>query len=780
MNRQTGTTPKYAQTAPRGGAAWRIGRTVRRRWLRRRGGPFLRLLASLFMVLSSLPVSVLFPPDAFGMTTAAAAMDVFGANSLSVQAADVATPSATPTATAGTPTAAATETATGKPTTAPPNSSTAVATGTPTATPAGAATAVSPSTPTATATNTPTAAAAAGTPTTAPATPPTTTATNTPTATATSTVTAIATSTPTAAATSTPTAEPTSTPTEQPSSNGGAYEGPREAEAPKGIGESPKKPDASSLPGGLPPAAPDGGSGSGGTPAVEGLKVYNVNDTDDEYDINCIFRIPFQAGCTLRKAVVMGNYYDGGAIINLPAGVYQITTNESERDPDISGIKGDYLIWTPITINGAGAGKTIIEAGDNASSAVNRLFTVADTGSLTLNGVTLRNSKSQGKSWGSVIQNFGSVTLNDSEVYSSSSVGAVIANMDQQGSPAPSMTILRSTIADTTPGPGGTVHNGRGTMTIINSTISGNSNNAVVNYGTTTILNSTIAGNSGSGVLQATGSLTLQNTLIANNTYSNCSATQKAPITSTGHNLSSDGSCGFVYTGGYDGVDPKLGPLQDNGGTTRTRAPLPGSAALDAGDNAGCAAGGVAGIDQRKSPRPRPADLACDIGAFELDGATGSKLAVAVAIPDGGLTVNQKFSVTVQAQNGGNQPIPLPAAPINFTLSVGAGTGALNGPITGQIPAGANSVTISGLSYNVSQPGVVLRAIPATGSLVAGFSASFEVLPVGFIKFIDVSPPNPLLARTFSITVGVEDKKKVDRPMDAASAITLSLKTGTG
>ena len=50
-----------------------------------------------------------------------------------------------------------------------------------------------------------------------------------------------------------------------------------------------------------------------------------------------------------------------------------------------------------------------------------------------------------------------------------------------------------------------------------------------------------------------------------------------------GHNLDDDASCGLQGAGDLSGADPRLGPLQDNGGPTPTRALLEGSAAIDAG-----------------------------------------------------------------------------------------------------------------------------------------------------------------------------------------------------
>jgi hypothetical protein len=57
-------------------------------------------------------------------------------------------------------------------------------------------------------------------------------------------------------------------------------------------------------------------------------------------------------------------------------------------------------------------------------------------------------------------------------------------------------------------------------------------------------------------------------------------------------------------------IDPRLGPLADNGGPTRTLALLVGSPAMDA-----ASAGECPGKDQRGVNRPQ--GVACDIGSYE-------------------------------------------------------------------------------------------------------------------------------------------------------------------
>ena len=65
--------------------------------------------------------------------------------------------------------------------------------------------------------------------------------------------------------------------------------------------------------------------------------------------------------------------------------------------------------------------------------------------------------------------------------------------------------------------------------------------------------------------------------------------------------------------------DPKLGPLAANGGATRTHALLPGSPAIDRGNNAA----GLA-FDQRGAGSPRRIGAAPDIGAYEAAAAVAA------------------------------------------------------------------------------------------------------------------------------------------------------------
>jgi hypothetical protein len=136
------------------------------------------------------------------------------------------------------------------------------------------------------------------------------------------------------------------------------------------------------------------------------------------------------------------------------------------------------------------------------------------------------------------------------------------------------------------------------------------------------VFSSTIAGNTSAGdsaaglYVRYASTLTtiLHNTIIANNTTGGIESD-----VSTGPGLTISGSNNLIMAHPIEATvpadtisaDPKLGPLQDNGGPTRTMALKAGSPAIDKG--------GVTGLhaDQRGSKRVIGSNP--DIGAFELD-----------------------------------------------------------------------------------------------------------------------------------------------------------------
>jgi endonuclease G, mitochondrial len=91
-------------------------------------------------------------------------------------------------------------------------------------------------------------------------------------------------------------------------------------------------------------------------------------------------------------------------------------------------------------------------------------------------------------------------------------------------------------------------------------------------------------------------------------------------------------------------------------------------------------------------------------------------------------TLNAPFSITVQAQDNSSIAQNV-VSTTSFSISLNTGTGVLGGTLTGSIPAGSNSVTVSGLTYNKEENGVILTATRTSGDvLMAANSAVFNVL----------------------------------------------------
>jgi len=278
----------------------------------------------------------------------------------------------------------------------------------------------------------------------------------------------------------------------------------------------------------------------------------------------------------------------------------------------------------------------------NGNSAGSDGGAIDNAGTLTLTDTALNNNISNGG--GGAINNLGTLNIDHSTLsnnFSSASGGAISA---QTGV----LTVTASTINDNIAAAGGGVFvaaggtlnligsnvstnhasatsgggvGGNGHFVVANSTFSANTaaadggaiyNNKASN--TNKVVNSTLAGNTaanGGNLANAAGTLLLQNSIVANSGGGgNCHGTVTA---GTGFMTwpASDTTCGAFSIG-----NPVLGPLQDNGGPTFTMLPGAGSALLDAGNSATCAAAPVSNRDQRGVARPQGAG--CDIGAVEL------------------------------------------------------------------------------------------------------------------------------------------------------------------
>jgi CSLREA domain-containing protein len=361
---------------------------------------------------------------------------------------------------------------------------------------------------------------------------------------------------------------------------------------------------------------------------------FTVTRTDDPAPNGCAVN-----DCSLREAVLAANAGSGGDQIALPAGHFRLGIPGLGEQ---AGATGDLDLTKSVTITGAGARSTVIDA-----RHLDRVFDVLGGTTVLISDVTITGGVTTDN--GAGIESVGTLTLVRDTLADNNASGAADGGaVDSNG---PSLTITQSTLAGNQGYNGGAIHYAH-MLTVADSTITGNAGGGPgVNGGggaisgsagaTALIKSSTITGNEafngvGSGGGIDSPGVTLQNSIVSDNrayepdlsaAYSdNCAAA----AASQGHNLSDDTSCGLTSAGDHQGVPVPLGPLADNGGPTDTQAPAPGTIAVDAGT--GCPA-----TDQRGVSRPR--GPACDIGAYEVAPPLATTAAPS-GITFGGATLN--------------------------------------------------------------------------------------------------------------------------------------------
>ena len=325
---------------------------------------------------------------------------------------------------------------------------------------------------------------------------------------------------------------------------------------------------------------------------------------------------------TLRAAVATanGNTEADTITFNLPADSRTIT------------LASQIFFATTHKTTLDGTGESVTVSGNGAS----RVFNVRD-GNVTVKRLTVSggSARTGGDNYGGGISvQYGNLAVIESTVSGNTAIrgGGIYSATNLSGTST--TTIENSTISGNTAGWGGGIFNDGGRTNITSSTITRNYADSLYQ-----------SSGGGAGVLSEGDTLietVVANSIISDN-FSNCSeasvcafrhdgdvdfGTNSPPhnsFTSQGYNIIGDssreydpqyGSAGraidaFNKTGDQRGVtDPKLGPLQDNGGPTNTHALLTGSPAIDRGST-------TLATDQRGVPRPQGA--ADDVGAFELE-----------------------------------------------------------------------------------------------------------------------------------------------------------------
>src|SRR5262249_57996491 len=94
---------------------------------------------------------------------------------------------------------------------------------------------------------------------------------------------------------------------------------------------------------------------------------FSVNSTADTVDVSPGNGVCADAAnnCTLRAAIMETNALPGADTIMLPAGTYLLTLPNAGGVNEDMDATGDLDVTDSLTINGAGSGSTIIQAGTN-------------------------------------------------------------------------------------------------------------------------------------------------------------------------------------------------------------------------------------------------------------------------------------------------------------------------------------------------------------------------------------------------------------------------------
>jgi uncharacterized repeat protein (TIGR01451 family) len=137
-------------------------------------------------------------------------------------------------------------------------------------------------------------------------------------------------------------------------------------------------------------------------------------------------------------------------------------------------------------------------------------------------------------------------------------------------------------------------------------------------------------------------------------------------ITSGGNNIESGTSCGFAGAGDQQNVTTaqlNLGPLQNNGALTETRALGTGSVAINAGNQTVCTSSPVNSVDQRGESRT--VATPCDVGAFEVLPADLIAIKLNSTLTDVAY-VDVPFDWYIQLFNIGDEELVVPEGTVLF------------------------------------------------------------------------------------------------------------------
>ncbi|MEC7556086.1 MAG: choice-of-anchor Q domain-containing protein [Planctomycetota bacterium] len=363
---------------------------------------------------------------------------------------------------------------------------------------------------------------------------------------------------------------------------------------------------------------------------------------------------------TLRAAIQEANLLPGHDTISVPAGTYTLSLAGVGDDDSVNG---DLDVRQGLTIIGAGAGETIVDA-----DGLERVFQIFGGVAAEFHGLTITGGSVVGSEDGGGIRNAGDLRLVDVVVTGNSAEDSG-GGINADGS----LLLERVTVSNNTAGSDGGGIRNVGELSLYSSTISGNSSSldggglvnislgnaaaynttfsnnvasrdggAIHNEAVISLVNVTVTANTVDNVgggISTSGVTSIQNTLVAENVALMEFPDVTGTFNSLGNNLvgnNSGAAASFPASpspgqangnGDFVGdsaniLDPLLDPnLGDNGGPGQTHVLLLGSVAIDGGNNSGFPS--EIASEQRGAPRILDGpdlDLVqtIDIGAVEF------------------------------------------------------------------------------------------------------------------------------------------------------------------
>jgi len=403
-----------------------------------------------------------------------------------------------------------------------------------------------------------------------------------------------------------------------------------------------------------------------------------------------------------------------------PGGTITFAGSLKGQTITLNSANGPLTLNSSLTIQGPGANLLTISGGNAV-----QVFNIV-AGYVNISGLTIANGNNSvvetpntGGAGGGIFNAYGgTMTVSNSTVSGNTAAvggGGILNNG--------TMTVSNSTISgNTAGGGGGGIENNGGPLTVSNSTISGNTaalggGGIWENANTLTVSNSTISGNTagGGGGIENNGTLTVSNSVVAGNT-------------TTGEPGDDCDGCGAQIannlintTSNSPAINPMLAPLGWYGGPTQTMIPLPGSPAICAG-SASLIAAGVT-TDQRGYPNTNTTYTGYSSGSPCVDaGAVQSNYSLSFTTepspisPAIAILPNTNFQAAVTLDESGSAFSPAVTIPLalNGSGTLTGGSAATSGGTASYTTlqvntAGAPDTLTANLALNTT-PSVTISA----------------------------------------------------------------------